>query len=184
MAAASGTGLAHLLSGDMGHLPDLDQGITMKSAIWLAAALSLFALPALAEGITIHEPYARVSTMMSKSGAAFMVIENTGATEDRLIAASSDVAEKVELHTHKEDAQGVMQMLEVPEGFAIPAGGSHALARGGDHVMFLGLTRSLKDGDLVTLSLTFEKAGVVTLDVPVDMTRKDAPMGHKHGASN
>ncbi len=168
----------------MGHLPDLDQGITMKSAIWLAAALSLFALPALAEGITIQDPYARVSTMMSKSGAAFMVIENTGATEDRLIAASSDVAEKVELHTHKEDAQGVMQMLEVPEGFAIPAGGSHALARGGDHVMFLGLTRSLKEGDLVTLSLTFEKAGIVTLEVPVDMTRKDAPMGHKHGASN
>ena len=184
LAAATGSDLIRLLSGGMGHLPGLDQGITMQSTIWLAAALSLFALPALAEGITIQDPYARVSTMMSKSGAAFMVIENTGATDDRLISAASDVAEKVELHTHKEDAQGVMQMLEVPEGFAIPAGGSHALARGGDHVMFLGLTRSLAQGDLVTLSLTFEKAGTVTVEVPVDLARKDGAMGHKHGTSN
>lgn len=161
----------------------------LKSTL-LAAAIALSALPALADGITISDPYARVSTMMSKSGAAFMVIANTGTEADRLISAASDVAEKVELHTHKQDANGVMQMLEVTEGFAIPAGESYALARGGDHVMFLGLTRDLTQGDVVKLALTFEKAGVIEVDVPVDLQRKDPAvgmgegMGHTHGMSN
>lgn len=156
------------------------------------AALGL-ALPAFAEGsITITDPYARVSTMMAKSGAAFMVIENHGSADDRLVSATSDVAEKMELHTHKADANGVMQMLEVPEGFAIPAGEAYALARGGDHVMFLGLTRALNHGDTVNVTLTFEKAGPIEVTIPVDLERK-APMvgmgeghghAHGHGASN
>ncbi len=113
---------------------------------------------------------------MAKSGAAFMQIVNNGAEDDRLINAASDVAMRVELHTHKEGADGVMQMLHVPEGFAIPAGETHALARGGDHVMFMGLKRALADGDMVTVTLTFEKAGDITIDVPVDLQRADAPM--------
>lgn len=149
----------------------------------LAAAAVAFALPAFAEGVIITDPYARVSAMMAKSGAAFMVIENHTDADDRLVSAASDVAERVELHTHREDANGVMQMLEVPEGFVIPAGGSHALARGSDHVMFLGLTRELKHGDTVTVTLTFEKAGEIVVDIPVDLERKDdmMGMGHKHG---
>ena len=151
-----------------------------------ATAMTLFALPLMAQDIKIVDAYARASAMMSKSGAAFMVIENHGAADDRLVAAASDVAELVELHTHKEDANGVMQMVKVEEGFAIPAHGSHALARGGDHVMLLGLTRQLNDGDTMALTLTFEKAGEVKVDVPVDLQRKDAPMmgmgqGMQHG---
>jgi copper(I)-binding protein len=147
----------------------------MKSL--LAAAAVAFALPAFAEGIMITDPYARTSAMMSQSGAAFMVIENHADADDRLVSAASDVAAKVELHTHKEDANGVMQMLEVPEGFVVPAHGSHALARGGDHVMFLGLTRELKHGDTVTVTLTFEKAGEVVVDIPVDLERKPDQAG-------
>jgi len=148
----------------------------LRTTLLAATAAAALALPAAAE-IAVTDAYARVSTMMAKSGAAFMVIENTGAEDDRLVAATSDVAVRVELHTHKADANGNMQMLEVKEGFAIPAGGSHALARGGDHVMFMGLNRSLAHGDVVTVTLTFEKAGEITLDVPVDLERK--PM---HGA--
>lgn len=157
----------------------------MKSL--LAAAAVLVAVPAFAsDAISIVDPYARVSAMMSKSGAAFMVIENHADADDRLVAAASDVAEKVELHTHVEDANGVMQMIEVEEGFAVPAHGSHALARGGDHVMFLGLTRELSHGDTVTVTLTFEKAGDVVVEIPVDLERKPdhkgmGQMQHKHG---
>lgn len=161
----------------------------------LAAAAIVCAVPAFAEGVIITDAYARTSGASAKSGAAFMVIENHADADDRLLSAASDVAARVELHTHKEDANGVMQMLEVPEGFAIPAHGSHALARGGDHVMFLGLTRSLAQGDKVTVTLTFEKAGEMTVEVPVDLERKDAMggmmgngamngamgSGHKHG---
>jgi len=160
--------------------------MTRFKSLLAATALTLAAFPAFAEGIMISDAYARTSGAMAKSGAAFMVIENHAASDDRLISASSDVAQKVELHTHKAGADGVMQMVEVPEGFAVPAHGSHALARGGDHVMFLGLTRPLAQGDVVAVTLTFEKAGVVEVEIPVDLQRQgamgDMPMqGHKHG---
>ncbi|MDA7427443.1 copper chaperone PCu(A)C [Primorskyibacter aestuariivivens] len=148
-----------------------------------ASVAALFATAGFAADITIKDPYARASTMMSKSGAIFMTIVNAGDSDDRVIAASVDVAEKAELHTHKEDANGVMRMMELEEGFAVPAGGMHMLKRGGDHVMMLGLTRALEQGDMITLTLTLENAGEITVDVPVDLNRK--PMhGNGHGQMN
>jgi len=139
------------------------------------------------DGVHVVDPYMRASGAMASSGAAFMVIEDHGTSGDRLIAAASDVAERVELHTHQSDANGVMRMIEVEEGFEIPPGGSRALARGGDHVMFLGLKRPLADGDIVTVTLTFEREGEVVLDIPVDNARKPemgAGHGHAHGHSH
>ena len=100
-----------------------------------AAVASLIAIPAFAGGITITDAYARSGSPAAKSGAAFMIIENAGAEDDLLIAAASDAAARVELHTHKETGDGVMQMMEVEEGFTIPAGGIHALMRGGAMVV-------------------------------------------------
>ena len=143
----------------------------------LAGALALgVVLPAFAGDIEVQDAYMRTSGAMAKSGAAFMQIVNTGTEDDRLIDAASDVSMRVELHTHKASADGVMQMLHVPEGFVIPAGKTHALARGGDHVMFMGLTRAVAHGDVVNVTLTFEKAGEMTVEVPVDQEREDAPM--------
>lgn len=139
-----------------------------------AAALGLASLtaPALADGgMTISDPYARAMGAMAKSGAVFFVIENHTDTDDRLTGATSDASEKAELHTHKMDANGMMQMLEIEGGIEIPAGGSHALARGGDHVMLMGLTRVLDKGDSVTLTLTFEHAGEVVVVAPLDNDR-------------
>lgn len=149
----------------------------------LALAMTLFALPALAaDGIAIQDPYARTMGGMGASGAVFFTIENHQASDDTLIDAKSDAAKKVELHTHKEDANGVMQMRHVPEGFAIPAGASHALARGGDHVMLMGLTRDLNDGDKVAVTLVFETAGEVVIEAVVDNARKAEAMDHSgHG---
>ena len=163
--------------------------MTLHKMLLAAAAVS-FALPAFAEGtITVVDPYARFMPG-AKAGAAFMVIENTGAEDDRLIDARSDISMKTELHTHKAGDGGMMQMVHVPEGFVIPAGGTHALARGGDHVMFMGLKSMPQQGDKVPVTLVFEKAGEVVVEVPVDMMREDAPMqggmgaGHKHGQTN
>ena len=156
----------------------------MRNILVALATITLSAMPALADhqGLHINSPYARVSSESAQSGAIFFEIENHG-DADRLIAAASDVAEKVELHTHKEDANGVMQMLQIEGGIEIPAHGGHALARGGDHVMLLGLTRSLKQGDTITLTLTFEQAGDVVVQVPVDNARKpdSAHAGHDMG---
>jgi copper(I)-binding protein len=151
----------------------------MLKTLMALATLTLTALPAFAdhEGLHINSPYARVSTENAQSGAIFFEIENHG-DADRLIGAASDVSEKAELHTHLEDANGVMQMIQIEGGIEIPAHGGHALARGGDHVMLLGLTRSLKQGDMINLTLTFEQAGDVLVQVPVDNERK-AEGGHE-----
>ena len=148
-----------------------------RTLISAALAVACFAMPALADGIMVHDAYARSSGKSAKSGAAFMVLMNQGDSDDRLISAQSDIAKRVEMHTHKENADGVMQMIHVEDGFVIPAGGQHELARGGDHVMFMGLTAPLEQGDTISVTLTFEQAGEVTLDIPVDLHRKG---GHSH----
>lgn len=152
----------------------------MKSVLAGAVALIL-ATPVFAD-IEVVDAYARAASPTAKAGAAFMVIRNTGSEDDRLIAAASDIAARVELHTHKDMGEGVMKMMHVEEGFAVPAGDMHALARGGDHVMFMGLTRPMAQGDTVTVTLTFEKAGEVVVDIPVDLEREDMG-GHGAGMS-
>ena len=155
--------------------------MSFKSTLFAAVAAFTLAGAATAgdatDKIMIMDPYARASTMGAQSGAAFMVVMNPTEEDDRLVSASSDVAERVELHTHIEDADGVMKMREVEAGFVIPAGSEHALQRGGDHVMFLGLKQPLNDGDTVSVTLTFENAGDMVVEIPVDLTRKP-----KHGA--
>ncbi|SPH18623.1 hypothetical protein DEA8626_02163 [Defluviimonas aquaemixtae] len=128
-------------------------------------------IPAAAsDTITISDAYARFIPG-GMAGAGFMVIENSGADDDRLTSVASDVAKKVELHTHKAGTDGTMQMMHVQEGLAIPAGGSHALQSGGDHVMFMGLTERPTEGESVAVTLSFEKAGEVVVHMPVDNSR-------------
>lgn len=144
----------------------------------LAAAFAALAVPAFAADITIKDAYARSSNKMA--GAAFMEIHNAGAEDDRLIAARSDISKRVELHTHIANAEGVMRMVEVEDGFPIPAGGNHVLKRGGDHVMFMGLNQAMTHGEDISVTLVFEKAGDVDVTIPVDLERK--PMhGMAHG---
>lgn len=151
----------------------------MTRLLTAAMAATLFATHAWAE-ITVQDPYVRTSTPTSTSGAAFMVLINEGDSDDRLIAASTDVAGRAELHRHSEDANGVMRMGEIEGGIALPAGGRHALARGGDHVMLMGLNAPLVQGDEITMVLIFEEAGEVTVQVPVDSERKPDHGGMAH----
>ncbi|MEM9476367.1 MAG: copper chaperone PCu(A)C [Pseudomonadota bacterium] len=160
--------------------------MSLKTLLCAASASALLTLPALAGGITIEDPYARASTPTSPSGAAFMTIVNAADVDDRLVAATSGVAQRVEIHTHIEDANGIMRMVEVKDGIAVPAQGKAMLMRGGDHVMFMGLTQPLLDGETVEVTLTFEQAGDVTVEIPVDLQRRpeghSGHAGHDHGA--
>ena len=109
-----------------------------------------------------------------------MVMMNHSEQDDRLVSVASEVAEKVELHRHSEDANGVMRMGQIEGGVALAAGESHAFERGGDHVMFMGLNRPLEQGGAVTVTLTFEKAGDVVIEVPVDHERRPDHGAMKH----
>ncbi len=148
---------------------------TLTAAALLAA---IAALPAVAE-ITIENAYVRTATPGARTGAAFMEIHNDGPA-DRLVGVSADFAARAELHTHDMSDDGVARMGWVEEGFAIPAQGSHRLGRGGDHVMLMGLARPLAQGETVTLTLEFEDAGTVTIDLPVDREREEAPAHGGH----
>lgn len=151
----------------------------------LAACLSLTA-PALAEehpaGIHIHDVYARVNGGIGKTGAVFMMIHNNTATDDRLVEVRSDVAKLVELHTHLEGEDGVMKMERIEGGIALAAGEMHELARGGDHVMLMGLTRELADGESFALTFVFEQAGEVVVEATVDNARKPGEGQMNHDA--
>lgn len=146
-------------------------------------ALFLFSAPLAAEGIMVDDAYIRSSTAKSTSGAAFMVVMNHSGADDRLIGASSDVAEEVELHTHTSDDNGVMRMGEIEGGVAIASDEMHAFKRGGDHLMFMGLKGPLEQGAMVPVTLEFEKAGAVEIEVMVDQDRKPnhGKMKHDHG---
>ena len=156
----------------------------MKHLALPATFAALFTLPAFAcDGLQIEDAFARASSGMAQSGAAFMQINNAGAADCRIIAARSDIAERVELHTHIEDQNGVMRMVEVEEGFAIPAGGAYMLERGGDHLMFLGLTRAMGQGDEVDVTLIFEGGEEMDITIQVDLERMPDSHGHSHSHS-
>lgn len=129
---------------------------------------------ATAGSIRIQQPFARATP--AKVGGAFMVLQNGGSAADRLLKAESPIAADVELHTHVKDGDA-MRMRQV-DGIPVPAGGAAKLEPGGYHVMLIGLKQPLKEGMHFPLTLTFEKAGRVTVEVPVQ--KAGASGGHQH----
>ncbi len=152
-----------------------------QSTLLATLAVTALSTAAFADSIiSVEDGYARSSGMNAKAGAAFMVIRNTGDTGDRLVSAQSDVAARVELHTHKIDENGVAKMMQVEEGFTIPAGEAHMLQRGGDHVMFMGIKKPFEQGAKIPVTLVFEHAGEVRVEIPVDLERQDGQMKHSN----
>ncbi len=124
--------------------------------------------------LVVEAPWSRASP--GGAGGAFMVIHNAGRQSDRLISAASDMAARVEVHlTVMQD--GVMRMRHAEDGVEVPAGGMAELKPGGFHVMLMGLTHPLEEGSSFPVTLVFEKAGEVTVDVQV---RAAGAMQHSH----
>ncbi len=143
---------------------------TFAATAAIALAMPVLAMPAFAGDIMVEDAYVRSASPTAKTGAAFMQIINHGEA-DRLTGVASPAADLVQLHTHVESSDGVMQMKHVEGGFEVPADGTLSLERGGKHVMLMGLTAPLAQGDTVPVTLSFEKAGDVTIDVSVDLER-------------
>lgn len=129
--------------------------------------------------VQILAPFARPTP--AKVGGIFLTLKNTGGADDKLIRAASPAAENVELHTNVKDGDA-MRMRPV-DSIPLAANGETKLEPGGYHVMLIGLKQPLKTGDKVPLTLTFEKAGSVTLQVPVAAAppgSNEGGMGHMH----
>jgi periplasmic copper chaperone A len=157
----------------------------MRSIHWVAVvvfavfgALSAIAHEATQSGIIVAHPWVRATPGGATVGAAYLEIKSAAGVTDRLIGASSPVAGKVEVHTHlKED--GVMKMRRV-DAVALKPGASHLLKPSGDHIMLMDLKGPLKEGDLVALTLNFEKAGAITVDATVEPIGAKGPHGMDH----
>lgn len=117
-------------------------------------------------GPRIDRAWARATPGSATTAAAYFRIESP--INDRLIGLASPVARKAELHTHVEE-NGMMQMVEVEGGLAVPANQQLELKPGGLlHVMLIDLNQKLKAGDSFPLTLTFEKAGPREVTVKVE----------------
>jgi len=150
----------------------------MKRIAAAAVALLLAAGYATAEdktvgNLTLSDPWARAAkTQMS---AAYVVIQNKGTTQDRLIGASSPAADRVELHTT--EMQGDIARMKKLDAVELPPAQKAEFKPGGMHIMLIGVKQPLEEGQSIKITLQFEKAGNVELTVAV---RKGPPMAHKH----
>ena len=125
-------------------------------------------------GAWIREPADGQTT-----SAAYATITNDGDTDVTLVSASVPFDATVEIHETITDADGTMQMQEVPEGFVIPAGGSFSLEPGGAHIMMLDIDPADVTGT-IELTLVFDDGTEVVVGAPVkplDMSGTDSDMG-------
>jgi copper(I)-binding protein len=102
-------------------------------------------------------------------------VTNAGETDDTLIYASSTIAGDTQIHGMAMEGD-VMRMRELPDGLIISAGESITLQPGGFHLMFTNLNQPLVEGEAVSITPTFERAGQIDVILPVDGS--DAKMSH------
>ncbi len=126
------------------------------------------------QGVTVTGAWARPTIAKLRISAAYFTA--MGDKEDKLVAAHTDIAGRTELHEHvmQGDVAKMRPVAAVPMAPGKPA----VFQPGGYHVMIMDLKQPLKEGDTFPLTLTFEKAGDVT--VTVEVMKK--PMSHgAHG---
>lgn len=151
---------------------------TLSLAALLACALPSFAHDYKVGELTIDHPWSRELPPNAPAGAAYFTLINQGAEADRLVAASTPRAQKSELHTHLHQG-GLMKMVQVP-AVEIPAKGQAVFQPGGNHIMLFGLAQPLKAGEEFPLTLEFEKAGKIEVQVQVESADTHG-MGHGMG---
>lgn len=145
----------------------------------LMAAPSARAEDVKAGDLVISQPWARATPGGAKIGGGYMTIENKGASPDRLIGGSADIADKAQLH-EMTTVNGVMKMRPLEEGVTIEPGKTIKLAPGGIHLMLFDLKGPLKQGDKVPVTLQFEKAGKANVTLDVQGVGAQGPVGAGH----
>lgn len=144
--------------------------VTFKKTLF-AAVLGVAAAAALAHGyaagdLKIDHPWARMTVPGQVAGGAYLSVQNNGSSADRLLGASTPAAAQVQMHTMTMDGN-VMKMREV-DRIDIPPGQTVTLEPGRLHLMLIGLKAPLKADSRVPMSLKFEKAGTVQVELTVE----------------
>ncbi|EJM50982.1 copper chaperone PCu(A)C [Pseudomonas sp. GM48] len=130
--------------------------------------------------LEIAHPWSQELPPNAPTVAAYFVINNEGKTADRLLSVDTPIAGEAQLHEHV--MQGDMMKMQHVPSVEVPAGGEVTFAPMAYHVMLLGLKdRSLlSDGKRFPMTLHFEKAGDVTVEVTVQKQAPESMQAHVH----
>ncbi|MFM7124456.1 MAG: copper chaperone PCu(A)C [Actinomycetes bacterium] len=155
--------------------------LLLAAAVALAAACAALAHDYSACDLRIAHPWTLPTAAGAPAAAGYMDIANTGRSGDRLVSASTPHAARVEIHQSSMEG-GMMRMKALPEGVEIPAGGKVSLAPGGLHLMLFGPKAAVTEGDRIPVTLTFARAGKVTVQLAAESRPAARPMaeGHRH----
>jgi copper(I)-binding protein len=145
----------------------------------LLAAASASARDYTLGSLQIGQPWTRATPPSAAAGGGFLTVTNKGAAPDRLLSAKSAAAGAVQIHEMKMEGN-VMRMRELEGGLAIAPGATVTLAPGGFHLMLMGLKEPLKQGATVPLTLVFEKAGSIDVEMEIQALGAASPGGHGH----
>lgn len=164
--------------------PEPDPATTMtRLAIPAFAAILLslasfagFAHDYKAGKLTIDHPWSRAAPDGAQTLGGYMSIENASSEADRLVAVTSDAAERVEIHEMTMEGE-VMRMRPLPDGLEIDARMTVNLRPGGYHVMFIEPARDFAVGEKIPAVLEFERAGRVEVEFHVEAM---GAAGHEH----
>ena len=149
-------------------------GILIAALLFIAIGLAT-AHEYSGKGVTVAHPWARATPGGVTVGGAYLEIKAAAGHRDRLVGARSPAAGSVELHNHIMDS-GVSRMRRL-DAIALRAGTSLVLKPGGYHLMLTNLHAPLVEGDLLKLTLVFEKAGEIEVDATVEPVAATGPHG-------
>ncbi|MEV6834412.1 copper chaperone PCu(A)C [Streptomyces sp. NPDC051133] len=144
--------------------------VTLTGALALAGCSGSGSGSAAAD-LSVNGPY-MPQPVSADMAAGFLTIINTGAAKDELTSVTSNVAGQVTMHSTMGGA------MEEEPSFAIPAHGRLVFKSGGNHLMFEKLKRKPRQGQTVTVKLTFAKSGPLTVEMPVKSATYNPSTGH------
>ncbi|HWL58075.1 MAG TPA: copper chaperone PCu(A)C [Paracoccus sp. (in: a-proteobacteria)] len=128
--------------------------------------------------LAITDAYSRATPPGAPVGGGYLTVTNNGQAEDRLVSATSPAAGRVEIHDMAMEGE-VMRMRKLDDGLPLPAGEGVEMKPGGLHLMLMDLKAPLAAGESVPVTLTFEKAGQVEVNLSVrSMNAKEAEHAH------
>jgi copper(I)-binding protein len=136
-------------------------GLIAAVALTLAATLAVDAYGA-DDAISVANAWSRATPSGAKVAIGFATIKNNSDEADKLVSAMTEVAGQTQIHKMAMEG-GVMKMREVTDGLPVPANGEVVLKPGSYHLMLMDLKQALKEGDHFSGTLTFEKAGAITV---------------------
>lgn len=119
---------------------------------------------ATADGVTVGDAWIRPTPPVTNVGAFYLTVRNGTSQPDRVLGASSPRCAEIEIH-RTDTVDGVASMGPAePADLEIPAGGELRFDPTDLHVMCLGLDEPVVAGDVVPLTVSFERSGDLTVE--------------------